>query len=368
MKNFGILLLNEIIKDLNNNFDNNYDYFRFGPKQNKQQIKKMVKIILNKLYCIIGKQTILKEEALKRILEKINFFDNYYRGLEYLCGILNDKQSKEILVKIIAYRILGARKVKLPLNKPKYWKQFHQIRKFSSKDKIIKLENSNWKLRFVELNKLGYPIKLYTVLHGVMNQFILKQYQYRNIRIKKEDIVIDAGGCWGDTALFFAEQLSNNGKVFSFEFVPSHLKILYKNLNLNPRLKEKIKVIEQPLWSKSKELVYYSAHGPGTNVFSQKDLKHKKKAETISIDDFVSQNKIKRIDFIKMDIEGSESYALRGAENTLKRFKPKLAISIYHSMDDFINIPKYLDGLNLGYNFYLKHNTIHEEETILFAN
>jgi hypothetical protein len=68
-----------------------------------------------------------------------------------------------------------------------------------------------------------------------------------------------------------------------------------------------------------------------------------------------------------MDIEGAELSALKGGIETIKRFRPKLAISIYHSLDDFINIAAYLKALNLGYKFYLRHGTIFNEETVLLA-
>ena len=68
-----------------------------------------------------------------------------------------------------------------------------------------------------------------------------------------------------------------------------------------------------------------------------------------------------------MDIEGSELAALQGAEQTLRQFKPNLAISIYHKFADFFEIPSYLHGLGLGYRFYLDHYTIHAEETVLYA-
>ena len=68
-----------------------------------------------------------------------------------------------------------------------------------------------------------------------------------------------------------------------------------------------------------------------------------------------------------MDIEGSELAALQGAEQTLRKFKPKLAVSVYHALQDFWTIPQYLNQLGLGYRFYLRHFTIHAEETVLFA-
>ena len=73
------------------------------------------------------------------------------------------------------------------------------------------------------------------------------------------------------------------------------------------------------------------------------------------------------MDFIKLDIEAAEMSALRGAERTLRRFRPRLAISVYHKEEDLIDIPQFIAALDLGYRLYLDHFTIHAEETILFA-
>jgi hypothetical protein len=51
----------------------------------------------------------------------------------------------------------------------------------------------------------------------------------------------------------------------------------------------------------------------------------------------------------------------------LRQFKPKLAITVYHDFKDFWMIPQFLDELGLNYRFYLRHFTIHAEETVLFA-
>ena len=56
--------------------------------------------------------------------------------------------------------------------------------------------------------------------------------------------------------------------------------------------------------------------------------------ETITIDDFVKERKLERVDFIKSDIEGFERYMLQGAQETLKNFAPKLALCTYHLPDD----------------------------------
>jgi len=76
---------------------------------------------------------------------------------------------------------------------------------------------------------------------------------------------------------------------------------------------------------------------------------------------------VERVDMIKMDIEGHELPALRGAERALRRFRPRLAISIYHQWEDYFRIPLYLNELGLGYRFYLDNYTISDGETVLYG-
>jgi hypothetical protein len=72
-------------------------------------------------------------------------------------------------------------------------------------------------------------------------------------------------------------------------------------------------------------------------------------------------------DFIKMDIEGAELETLKGAEQTIRRFRPKLAICLYHRPEDFVTIPRFLDRVLPQYQFAIGHFTIHAEETVLYA-
>ena len=61
--------------------------------------------------------------------------------------------------------------------------------------------------------------------------------------------------------------------------------------------------------------------------------------ELITIDELVEELTLDRVDFIKMDIEGAERNALRGAAETIKRFRPKLAIATENLLDDIYSVP-----------------------------
>jgi hypothetical protein len=74
-----------------------------------------------------------------------------------------------------------------------------------------------------------------------------------------------------------------------------------------------------------------------------------------------------KITFIKMDIEGAEYNAILGAHNTITKYRPKLAISIYHKPEDIWEIPSLILKMNPEYKLYLGHYSIAAAETVLYA-
>ena len=85
---------------------------------------------------------------------------------------------------------------------------------------------------------------------------------------------------------------------------------------------------------------------------------------TVRIDDVLKGD---RATFIKMDIEGTESEALRGAEETIRKWKPTLAISVYHKKDDVLNLPELILSFADDYTLYLRHYSNSMAETVLYA-
>ena len=73
------------------------------------------------------------------------------------------------------------------------------------------------------------------------------------------------------------------------------------------------------------------------------------------------------VTYIKMDVEGVEPEALKGAEQTLRKHKPVLGISIYHKPQDLIDIPKYIKEIVPEYKFYFRVHKKLAIDTVLYA-
>lgn len=71
--------------------------------------------------------------------------------------------------------------------------------------------------------------------------------------------------------------------------------------------------------------------------------------------------------FIKMDIEGAEYDALCGAKKMIRKYRPDMAICVYHIIDDFYRIPLLIHQWGLGYQFYLRTHSSCCMETVLYA-
>ena len=343
----------------NQHFDN-YSKSRFG-KEKKNRRKVINRIAKKYGYISTNEKT--------KILKKISKHSQLISNAEYLYSVLEDKYSKDLLIQVLAYRLLGYKKVKLPMNTSDYFKSIKLL------DKNTKIKNNSIdsgyntkKLNLYNINFSEFNCKMYYTAASIYHQFVSRQYNYKkkSISAKSGDFVIDAGACWGDTALYFASLVEKEGKVFSFEFLPENVNVFKKNISINENIKDRIFLIEKPLLDKSDEDVFCSNNGPGNSITYEEKIAESS-YKTISIDDFVNNEKIEKIDFIKMDIEGSELKALQGAEKTLKKYKPTLAISVYHKESDFYDIPNYLISLNIGYKYYFDHYSIHNEESVLFA-
>jgi FkbM family methyltransferase len=391
-------LRRELVRNRFHNYTDNYDVIQLGPeppaattpslweecilefKQRFAEIGQFVTHVLKQ----IGAYLKYFLQPVKRITYFYFIPDRYFRSernkypldqyyeISFLYDLLGNQTSRDLLVKLFAYRMLGHRKIKLPRNHPQFWRDIRDIQKYKTSATPIKIKFMDASLAQYDFTPMGFNLKAYATGPGGACAFVQRQYEYHlgdiHCKAMPGDIAIDAGGCWGETTLYFAHEVGPQGQVVSFEFIPSNLGVMRANLEENPELSQRIILVENPIWSHSGLKLYYVDWGPGSRITEdEKRYQYDGTCETITIDDVVAQKGLLRVDFIKMDIEGAEFPALRGAEQTIRNYRPKLAISLYHQLSDFITIPRWLSELNLGYDFYLDHHTIYQNETVLFA-
>lgn len=176
------------------------------------------------------------------------------------------------------------------------------------------------------------------------------------------DVVLDCGACIGDFTVLFAAWVGRSGQVHAFDPVPVHIRFCAHQAELNPALSGSIHLNQKAVGSTTRSARRSMADAnritPGNASTEGFDA--------VSIDDYVTEAGI-RVDFIKMDIEGAESEAIMGAADTIRRFRPKLAISIYHRPEDLWEIPRQLAALVPDYRFRFGHHSPVQWESVLYA-
>ncbi len=176
-------------------------------------------------------------------------------------------------------------------------------------------------------------------------------YKMRYVGPEPGDVVFDIGGYKGDTAIYFAHHVGKTGKVYSFEPIKANYDLLVKNAGEN-NFSDIIEPVNKACSRKTGHSKAVSAKSGSPWAFLS-EAQDADDVQTVSIDDFVKSNHIENVDFIKMDVEGFENEALAGARETIKRFKPKLAICLYHKTSDLVDLPEMIQEV-ADYKMYVR--------------
>ena len=116
---------------------------------------------------------------------------------------------------------------------------------------------------------------------------------------------------------------------------------------------KKIDIIEKGLWSKEDTVTFYDHpkfSGCNRLDFHPDPGYIKTEIETTTLDKVINELNPKTIDFLKMDIESAELEALHGSTETIKKFRPKMAISTYHKPQDEKEVVEFIKSLDIPYH------------------
>lgn len=186
--------------------------------------------------------------------------------------------------------------------------------------------------------------------------------QYFNpdfIKFEEREIFIDAGCLDLGSAMLMKRYCPTLHKVYAFEPDPQNYQKCLKNCAQFKN--EVVKIFPYATWSKKTKL-FFDAESDGSSRITDNGQVC---IETMPIDEIVDPTE--KITFIKMDVEGAELESLKGAKETIKRCRPKLAICIYHKPEDLTEIPLYIKSLVPEYKLYVRHHSNSIAETVLYA-
>jgi len=153
---------------------------------------------------------------------------------------------------------------------------------------------------------------------------------------------LDGGGYVGDTATEVIKNYPDFKKIWLIEPIPENIRIAKRELGCY----ENIDFLTCGV-SDKKETLYFNEEKSFSTIYG----KGTQSVEVNTIDNIVNQ----RVDFIKLDIEGTEQDAIDGAKETIKKYKPILAICVYHKAEDWYKIPEKILAIEPNYNIYLRH-------------
>jgi len=198
----------------------------------------------------------------------------------------------------------------------------------------------------------------------LIKQIILKDQYRAGEFIKDNFTIIDAGANIGIFSLF-VHHLAPDAKIYAFEPAPKIFDILNRTVVTN-KLSDRIHIFQQALGNRKCRVKFMTSmafNDPLATGSIVADSEFSKNRQEIfyqsvitpmtTIDNFVEEHKIDKVDFIKIDTEGYEKQILVGAEKTIKTFRPIISCSAYHLKEDKTEIPQLIKSFVPRYNFTL---------------
>lgn len=165
------------------------------------------------------------------------------------------------------------------------------------------------------------------------------------LKLNDNEDYLDLGAYRGDTVDEFLKY--SNGKYSSITALEPDGKT-YKKLTEHCGTLKSFDAINAAVWRNDGE-IYFDKKGGRMSAVSDSGVKIK----AVSVDSLFSD---KSVSYIKADVEGCEYEMLLGAENTIRKHKPKLNIALYHRGEDIFKLPLMIKELQPDYKFYLRHH------------
>lgn len=180
------------------------------------------------------------------------------------------------------------------------------------------------------------------------------QYFEDFLNLKEDEVFVDAGGYDGQTSIEFIKRCPKYKSIYIFEPSTENLKLAKENL----KNFHNIHFISKGLSNQKETLKFDTSSGSASSISENGTIE----IDVDTLDALVNET----VTFIKMDIEGTESLAIEGMRKHILKDYPKMAISVYHKVDDLWKIPEQILAIRNDYDIYLRHYTEGTDETVMF--
>lgn len=181
------------------------------------------------------------------------------------------------------------------------------------------------------------------------------------VKLSENDVLVEIGSNDGRSLLDMVHKTNGHfQRIYCFEPDVECIKLLK---NIISGLNMPITLIPKGCGIGKSKLFFKADPVLGASRVVENEAECDYSVEITTIDDEIKE----KVTYIKMDVEGMELDCLKGAEETIRRYAPKLAVCVYHNPQDLITIPRYLSSVNPNYKFYLRHHNWGATETVLYA-
>lgn len=287
------------------------------------------------VYTIIENLKVIKEKNIdgyNKLLSRYNFYKYW--------GELKPEENN--------YELIQSRANQLKYNNDKFIWIYNNLEDYRSKKVLLNIIK-NW-ISF----DFGYLEQIY--------DFTYEHYfDLDIINCDDEEVFLDIGAYIGDTVKSYIKVYGeeNYKKIYCYEITPKVFERLKRSTNMFDRIEYRMKGVSNVCGNASVET-------NGEN--SSNKIAHNKEGHDIvltTIDEDINE----KVTFIKMDIEGAEKLALQGCINHIRKYHPKLAISIYHNNEDIWKIAQLIKEIDPTYKFYIRYygGNLYPSEYILYG-
>jgi FkbM family methyltransferase len=150
---------------------------------------------------------------------------------------------------------------------------------------------------------------------------------------KEGHTVLDIGAHIGLFSTIAAKKVGVHGKVYAFEPAPATVPVLKQTIRIN-QLQQHIFPVQQAMGAGAGHITFYVSNTEADNSNSLVAYKEDRQLNGVqvvvnTIDNFVQENKLQQVNFLKIDVEGAEYDTLKGGVETFKHFRPHFILAIH---------------------------------------